>query len=81
MQDLSMPGDTDVFLDNFLHYECRSKKEDSELSDEDIEDNNENELMSKLDNFLTFLLNLEKDCPYRIKVTHSYSIDQPLRVK
>ena len=73
MQDLSMPGDTDVFLDNFLHYECRGKKE--EFSDDDNADNNDNELMSKLDNFLTLLLSLEKDCPYRIKVTLSYSID------
>ena len=73
MQDLSMPGDTDVFLDNFLHYECRGKKE--ELSEDENADNNDNELMSKLDNFLTVLLSLEKDCPYRIKVTLSYWID------
>jgi len=74
MQDLSMPGDTDVFLENFLHYECRNEKDefrDEYVFDNDDKVNDEDEPTSKLDNFLTMLLSLEKECPFRKKVPHS----------
>ncbi|CBY40716.1 unnamed protein product [Oikopleura dioica] len=71
MQDLSMPGDTDVFLENFLHYECRNEKDefrDEYVFDNDDKVNDEDEPTSKLDNFLTMLLSLEKECPFRLVV-------------
>ena len=45
--------------------------DDDDAVDNDVNLNDEEEPTSKLDNFLTVLLTLEKDCPFRNKVTHS----------